>query len=68
MGTNDHLEYQVQLKENLSAPVQKGEQIGRIIYTLNGEKIFSCPVLATQTIQKNTFIHCAELVFKNFFH
>lgn len=68
IGTNDRLQYQIQLKENLNAPVQKGEQIGRIIYTLNDERIFSCPVLATQTIQKNTFMHCAELVFKNFFH
>ena len=68
IGTDDQLEYQLQLKESLSAPIRKGEQIGRIVYLLNGEKIFSCPVLATQNIQKNTFVHCAELVFKNFFH
>lgn len=68
IGTGDQLKYQLQLKENLTAPIRKGEQIGRIIYLLNGEKIFSCPVLATQDIQKNTFTHCAELVFKNFFH
>ncbi len=68
VGTEDHLQYQVRLKEHLSAPVRKGEQIGRLVYLLNGEKIFSYPILATQTIQKNTFTHCAELVFKNFFH
>lgn len=65
---DDRLQYQLQLKEKLSAPVRKGEQIGRIIYLLNDEKICSYPVLATQDIQENTFIHCARLVFKNFFH
>lgn len=68
IGTDDHLQYQVRLKEHLSAPVRKGEQIGRLVYLLNGETLFSYPIHATQTIQKNTFTHCAELVFKNFFH
>ena len=68
VGTDDHIQYQVRLKEHLSAPVRKGEQIGRLVYLLNGEKLSSYPILATQTIQKNTFTHCAELVFKNFFH
>ncbi len=63
------LEYQIRLKEHLSAPVRRGEQVGQIIYFLNDNKFFSCPdILATKNIQKNTFTHCAELVFKNFFH
>lgn len=68
ISTDDRLQYQIRLKENLKAPVKKGEQIGRIIYLLNGEKLFSYPILATESIQQNTFIHCVELVFKNFFH
>ena len=68
ISADDHLQYQVLFRENLIAPVRKGEQIGRLVYLLNGKKLFSYPILATQTIQKNTFTHCANLVFKNFFH
>ena len=68
ISSDDRLQYQIRLKEHLSAPVRRGEQIGQIIYFLNDNKFFSCPILATENIQKNTFTHCAELVFKNFFH
>ena len=68
ISSDDRLQYQIRLKEHLSAPVRRGEQIGQIIYFLNDNKFFSCPILATKNIQKNTFTHCAELVFKNFFH
>lgn len=68
IGTDDRLQYQIRLKEQLNAPVRKGEQIGQIIYLLNDKEFFSCPILATENIQQNTFTHCAELVFKNFFH
>ena len=68
IGSDDRLQYQIRLKEHLSAPVRRGEQIGQIIYLLNDNNFFSCPILATENIQKNTFTHCAELVFKNFFH
>ena len=68
ISSDNRLQYQSRLKEHLSAPVRRGEQIGQIIYFLNDNKFFSCPILATENIQKNTFTHCAELVFKNFFH
>lgn len=68
VGTDDILQYQVQLKENLSAPVRRGEQIGSLVYLLNNTKLFSYPITAAQDIEANTFVHCMELIFKNFFH
>ena len=68
LKNDDRLQYQVCLKDELQAPVRKGEQIGRVVYMLNGQKIASFPILAVQNVDKITFLYCAELVFKNFFH
>lgn len=68
LNNDDRLQYQVRLKDELQAPVRKGEQIGRVIYMLNGQKIASFPILAVQNVDKITFLYCAELVFRNFFH
>ena len=68
LNKDDRLQYQVRLKDELQAPVRKGEQIGRVVYMLNGQKIASFPILAVQNVDKITFLYCAELVFRNFFH
>ncbi|MBU5481916.1 D-alanyl-D-alanine carboxypeptidase family protein [Blautia sp. MSJ-19] len=68
LGKTDVLQYQIRLKDELTAPVKKGEQVGQVVYTLNHRIIASYPVVAADNVQKNTFIHCARVVFKNFFH
>ena len=68
LNNDDRLQYQVRLKDELQAPVRKGEQIGRVVYMLNGQKIASFPILAVQNVDRITFLYCAELVFRNFFH
>lgn len=68
LNDDDCLQYQVRLKDKLQAPVRKGEQIGRIVYMLNGQKIASFPIFAVQNVDRITFLYCAELVFRNFFH
>lgn len=68
LKNDDRLQYQVRLKDKLQAPVRKGDQIGRVVYMLNGQKIASFPILAVQNVDRITFLYCAELVFRNFFH
>lgn len=68
LKNDDRLQYQVRLKNELQAPVRKGEQIGRVVYMLNGQKIASFSILAVQNVDRITFLYCAELVFRNFFH
>lgn len=68
LKNDDRLQYQIRLKDELQAPVRKREQIGRVVYMLNGQKIASFPILAVQNVDRITFLYCAELVFRNFFH
>lgn len=39
-------------KDMLSAPIEKGEEAGRISYTLDGQEIGSVAILAAQTVEK----------------
>lgn len=68
LSDQDILQYQINMEAHLQAPVKKGTQIGNITYTLNQKKLVSYPILATQDVEQNTFLYCAEQVFKNFFH
>lgn len=68
IGKQDVIRYRIQLKEELEAPIQKGEQIGEILYMLNDQPFLSYPIIATQDVEQNTFQYCTEYVFNNFFH
>lgn len=45
----------VELPERLTAPVEKGQKIGEIVYTLNGQEIGRASVLAEETIEEIGF-------------
>lgn len=45
----------VELPERLTAPVEKGQKIGEIVYTLNGQEIGRIPVTAEETIEEIGF-------------
>ena len=57
------------MKENLAAPVKKGEQIGRVEFLLNGENVVaSYPVTAAENVEERTYMRCAREVFHDYFH
>lgn len=45
----------ITLKENLCAPLQEGEEIGKICYTVNGKTVGQTAVRAAETVEKITF-------------
>ncbi|MDF2868270.1 MAG: dacC [Gammaproteobacteria bacterium] len=47
-GQYDKLQASLELTDGLKAPIQKGQQVGRVKVTLNGEEVASAPVLALQ--------------------
>ena len=52
IGSDDRLQYQIRLKEHLSAPVRRGEQIGQIIYLLNDNNFFPVQYWQQKTFRK----------------
>ena len=69
LGNDEHIECRVTMKENLAAPVKKGEQIGRVEFLLNGENVVaSYPVTAAENVEERTYMRCAREVFHDYFH
>lgn len=42
----------VDLKEPVKAPLKKGEQIGKVVYKLDGKEIGSVPIIAGENVEK----------------
>ena len=57
-----------EIPQKVSAPVLKGEKLGRIAYYLDGKLIDSYPVYAERSVEKVSFKWYTEKVFHDFFH
>lgn len=58
----------MEIPQKVSAPVLKGEKLGRIAYYLDGKLIDSYPVYAERSVEKISFKWYTEKVFHDFFH
>ena len=54
-GAASRVEKSVELGEYLSAPVEAGGEIGRVVYRLDGRELGSVPILAAEGVSKITF-------------
>lgn len=57
-----------EIPQKVSAPVLKGEKLGRIAYYLDGKLIDFYPVYAERPVEKISFKWYTEKVFHDFFH
>lgn len=58
----------IEIPQKVSAPVLKGEKLGRIAYYLDGKLIDFYPVYAEKSVEKISFKWYTEKVFRDFFH
>ena len=54
-GSLGRIEVLEELPEVISAPVAQGDEVGALVYRLDGDEIARVPVLATQDIEKMGF-------------
>ena len=57
-----------EIPQKVSAPVLKGEKLGRIAYYLDGKLIDFYPVYVERSVEKISFKWYTEKVFHDFFH
>lgn len=57
----------VNLSENLEAPIQQGDIIGTVTYSLDGEIIKSTNIIADENIKKINLINMTLNVYENWF-
>lgn len=56
MGTEGELKPSLEIRKNLRAPIERGEEVGEIRAVLNGEVIKKVPLLAGAPVQKRTYL------------
>lgn len=56
-GEASKIEYKTELCESVSAPVKEGTELGRIVYSLDGEDILEVRICAAETVEKMDFLY-----------
>lgn len=64
-GTNlNSIKRTVEYKEAVTAPLKKGDAVGRIVYTLDGSEIGSTDLIASESVRRASFLDYFEDVFE----
>ena len=61
------METTVELEESLRAPVEAGQQVGRLIVTSNGEVLSELPLVAEETVERLTYWQILERCLRTAF-
>ncbi len=57
---------EIQMKEELQAPVSPGQEAGKASYYLNGKKIGEVRILAAKKVEKADFLHYLKQVWETY--
>ena len=64
-GEDKNVEQTISINENISAPIEKGEKLGTVDYSINGEIISSVNLIANNSVDKiNLFTMTKEIVYR----
>ena len=64
-GKEAGVEYKIEMVEDLQAPVEKGQTIGKVTVSLDGETVAEYPVKAKEAVEKMTFWRSFQILVKN---
>lgn len=64
-GKEAGVEYKIEMVEDLQAPVEQGQTIGKVTVSLDGETVAEYPVKAKEAVEKMTFWRSFQILVKN---
>lgn len=67
-GAESNIEQNVILNDNITAPIQKGTPLGKVVYTLNGEQLLEVNLLSESEIHKNTLWNLTTTLYLKWFN
>lgn len=59
-----NVEQTINIPEIISAPINKGDVIGNIVYTIDGNEVAKVNIVANESVEKNNIINMINYVFK----
>lgn len=63
----DRVQAHTELPESLTAPVRRGDPVGRLRYTLDGETLATVEITAAADVEAVTFSRALEALLRSFF-
>jgi serine-type D-Ala-D-Ala carboxypeptidase len=63
-GESKNVEQTINIPEIISAPINKGDVIGNIVYTIDGNEVAKVNIIANESVEKNNIINMINYVFK----
>ena len=67
-GEESNITYEISLKDSIQAPIEKGEQLGTITYSLNGSNISTVNLVAENSIEKIDLLNMAKFIYNKWFN
>lgn len=63
----EEIEHKISIQPNLTAPIQKGETIGKVVYFLGEEEVGEAPIVAAFDINKAKYSDMIRYMFRRYF-
>lgn len=63
-GESKNVEQTINIPDTISAPINKGDVIGDITYTIDGNEVAKVNIVANENVEKNNIINMINFVFK----
>ena len=60
----DKITCQIEMPETLTAPLYKGQTVGRAVYYMDGEAIGEIPIIAKESVERINFIELFKIALK----
>lgn len=67
-GSDSNIEQNISINENINAPINRGDILGKITYTLNNEQLLEVNLLAEKNIAKKTFWNLTTSLYIKWFN
>lgn len=65
--SGDQIKRRIEYKKKLTAPIRKGDMVGRVVYTMNDQTLEEIPIYAVKKVPKAAYTDCLEKLMKRWF-
>ena len=66
-GNDFNIEQNIEMPNSVQAPIKKGDTIGKLTYTLNGDIVGECNLIVAEDVSKINFFNMEQFVLDRWF-
>ena len=67
-GNDFNIEQNIEMPNSVQAPIKKGDTIGKLTYTLNGDIVGECNLIVAEDVSKINFFNMEQFVLDRWFN